>query len=110
MLYVGNSYYLHAKEGCYVCGRGDSLVDTEVPIIGEGVLAICKGCIVDMARTAGVDVDPSGRIAELERERDAARIAGEAFADQLADTEVRLERLQGEWVAAVESVQSSRAS
>lgn len=108
MLYVGNSSYQHAKEGCYTCGRGDELVSTEVSIEGEGILVLCKGCITDMARAGNIAVEPAEAIAELERQRDAAVVASDAYADQLAETEARLERLQHEWVDAIETVQTSR--
>lgn len=109
MLYVGNSNYAHAQEGCYTCGRGDQLVSTEVSIDGEGILVLCKGCITDLARAGDIAVEPGEAIRELERQRDAAVVASEAFADQLAETESRLERLQNEWVDAVEIAQASRA-
>lgn len=52
--YVGNSLYAHAKEGCYRCERGDSLVDFDVQIEGEGALVLCKGCIGEAAEAAGL--------------------------------------------------------
>lgn len=48
MLYAPFSDYHHAEHACYLCGRADHLVDTEKSIEGEGVLAICEGCVVDM--------------------------------------------------------------
>src|SRR5690242_16547280 len=44
---------VHAKGGCYLCGSPNKLVDTEVSIDYEGVLAICEGCCHDLAMTAG---------------------------------------------------------
>ena len=41
-----------AKEGCYICRRADDVVVFDAVIEGEGVLAICTGCINDAAREA----------------------------------------------------------
>lgn len=65
MDFVAQSAYYHAKAGCYLCGRTDSLVDTSVQIEGEGVLALCIGCIKgDLCMTAGIDVDALEATAE----------------------------------------------
>lgn len=109
MLFVGNSSYTHAKEGCYTCGRGDRLVSTEVSIEGEGILVFCVPCIVDMARAGDVAVEPAELLREQERQIAAAHIANDTLAELLAESENRLERLQNEWVAAVEVAQASRA-
>ena len=73
MDYAPQSSYYHAKESCYLCGKTDDLVDTAVQIEGEGVLALCRGCILgDMALTLGVDVAAlelaAAASADLERE------------------------------------------
>lgn len=44
----------HANGGCYVCRRGDSLVDFDVQIVGEGALAVCASCVKDAAEAAGL--------------------------------------------------------
>lgn len=50
---VQNTSYFHANGSCYLCGQPNDCVDTSVQITGEGVLAICHGCIHDLAMTAG---------------------------------------------------------
>lgn len=58
MLRIDNAIAnVHAKAACYLCLRGSNLVDTEVTIEYEGVLAICTACVHDMAMVAGWDVD-----------------------------------------------------
>lgn len=56
MLRIDQATFVHAGHGCRTCRSGGPLVDTEVPIEGEGSLAICDTCILDMAQTAGLDV------------------------------------------------------
>jgi len=63
---------VHAKQGCYLCGNPNRLVDTEVSIDYEGVLAICVGCVKDLAQTAGFNLEIPA--AEVERLK-AAEIA-----------------------------------
>jgi hypothetical protein len=64
-----NSAYYHARQSCYTCLGTDNLVDTEVVIEGEGVLAICEGCVREMARTLGIDLfDQTSKIDALEIE------------------------------------------
>lgn len=66
------SYY-HARQACYLCLNPNDVVDTSIQIEGEGVLAICRGCIADLARTAGFDLDDRSAEIELLRiERDEA--------------------------------------
>ena len=53
---------VHAKGGaCYICGNPADLVDTEVSIDYEGVLAICHGCAWDIAQTAGFRMEDEER-------------------------------------------------
>lgn len=47
---------VHAKASCYLCGATNDLVDTGVSIDYEGVLAICRACVRDMALTGGFAV------------------------------------------------------
>jgi hypothetical protein len=65
--FVGNALYAHAKQGCYLCQRGDSLVDLGVDIVGEGALVLCKGCIGEAAEAAELTFNRA-RIRELETE------------------------------------------
>lgn len=62
---VQNAAYYHARQACYTCLNPNDLVDTSIQIDGEGVLAICKSCVADMARTAGFVL--SDNYAEVER-------------------------------------------
>jgi hypothetical protein len=48
---------VHAKNGCYLCGNPNRLIDTEVSVDYEGVLAICEGCVKDLAQTAGFNLE-----------------------------------------------------
>lgn len=73
MLYVGDALLAHAHGGCYVCARGDSLVDTEVIIEGEGALVLCRSCIQDAAESAGLHLN-----AAAVAEREAAYLAERA--------------------------------
>jgi len=45
---------LAAKGGCYTCLSADHLVNSGVIIEGEGILAICRACVKDMAQTIGL--------------------------------------------------------
>ena len=71
--FVGNSNYSTAKGGCYVCTRGDSLVDLGVDIVGEGALVLCKGCIAEAAEAASLTFNRA-RITQLEAEIQALNI------------------------------------
>lgn len=65
--FVGNALSAHANGGCYVCARGDSLVDLGVTIVGEGALCLCKGCIAEAAEAAELTFNRA-KIRELESE------------------------------------------
>lgn len=54
----------HARAGCYVCLRGDRLVDTGAFIEGEGALALCAGCIREAAEAADLTFNEA-RVAEI---------------------------------------------
>ena len=79
MIRVDNALSIHAKQGCYVCNNPNNLVDTEVSIPYEGVLAICVGCAKDLAQTAGWDLEVQAdevvalrqSVTELTTERDS---------------------------------------
>lgn len=77
---------LHAKQGCYLCTSPNQLIDTEVLIPFEGILAVCVSCTSEMARAAGFEVGVTteeiqglrDRLEESERDRDSAvRAIGE---------------------------------
>lgn len=94
-VYVGDALLSHARGGCYICGRGDSLVDTDVQIVGEGALVICKGCIQDLAEAGGLHLNRTA-VAEIEARHAEERrsFAPERVAEleaQVSDLERRLE-------------------
>jgi hypothetical protein len=94
-IFVGNALTAHAQGGCFVCHRGDNLVDTEVQVEGEGILALCSSCIQDAAQAAGLTLN-EGAFAEiratLERERAAYGVeAVVSLTADLAFTERALE-------------------
>lgn len=96
--YVGNALYAHAKEGCYRCERGDGLIDFDVQIVGEGALALCKGCIAEAAEVAELTFNRA-RIRELEAtihnlESELVRSKAAEFAFNMALDAARAERLE----------------
>lgn len=106
MNFIGIADYMFAKEGCYICGRNEGLVDTGAYIEGEGALAICDLHIKEMARTVpgmGPMIEQGQRVEQLEAElaqADADTAEARAEVVVLAD---RLAGLQVEWVDAVET-------
>ena len=103
--YVGDALLAHAAGGCYICQRGDSLVDTDAMIVGEGALVLCKHCIGDLAQAGGLHLNIAAvaereaafieerrqfspeRVAELEAELAETKTALEAAlkVDELLD-------------------------
>lgn len=71
---IQNAEYFHARQACYLCLQPHDCVDTSIVIEGEGVLALCHGCIRDLALTSGyaVDDDRSAEIAQLNVDLEAA--------------------------------------
>ena len=93
--YVGDALLAHAAGGCYICQRGDSLVDTDAVIVGEGVLAVCKGCISDLAQAAGLHLN-SAAVAEreaafIEERRQFAPERVSALEAELTETKAALD-------------------
>jgi hypothetical protein len=92
---------VHAKQGCYICGEVNKLVDTEVAISYEGILAICSGCAKDLAHVAGWDLEVRAEEvtrlrqaeAQLITERDSAdKALSEVYAEAQAATKRHKER------------------
>ena len=81
--FVGDALLAHANAGCYRCSRGNNLVDHDVQIVGEGALALCKGCIAEAAEAAGLVVN-GARVRELEQQLQAAQAAIEVAGDREA--------------------------
>lgn len=80
MLRIDNAISgVHAKGACYLCHSGHDLVDTEVTIDYEGVLAICRACVHDMAMTAGWDLQITTKEVD-------ALISSKAESDYIADS------------------------
>lgn len=48
MLHAEHAEYQHAQMRCYLCPNVDDLVDTQVVVEGEGILAICRHCVLEM--------------------------------------------------------------
>lgn len=79
---IQNAEYFHAKQACYLCHDPHDVVDTSITIEGEGVLAIGRACIRDLALTAGFTVDDDQR-PELDR-----------LKAELADATARAEKVE----------------
>lgn len=109
-LFVGDALMAHAKGSCYRCGRGDSLVDMDVQIEGEGALAICSHCIGDAAEAAGLHLNAAA-VAEMQaafieerRQFEPERIA--ALEAEIAKQEDTIRIAEG----VIESLERSLAS
>ena len=90
MQFAPQSAYYHAKQSCYLCLQTSELVDTGVQIEGEGVLAICRGCVTgDMLNALGISLDAlevdSEVVAALQDELAEAKAATKAARAQLRD-------------------------
>lgn len=103
MQFVGPCLYVHAKGSCYLCGRCENLVDTEMHIEGEGALAICRACIHDMAHTAGLVVNAQDEIEGLRQELDALEVERDNAVLRAEEAEASLADVREQWVAAVEA-------
>lgn len=92
MLYAPTTEYHHAKQTCYLCGRADHLVDTQVIIEGEGVLAICEGCVLDMVRVltehSETDVFDASSQSALEQQVKSLQREKRELAKRLRETKV----------------------
>lgn len=76
----------HAKGGCYLCGNTNHLVDTEVYIDYEGVLAFCLSCVRDMAMTAGYDLEHDASAWDrLEAEAEEDRVLADSALKALSE-------------------------
>ena len=73
-------------DSCSRCARADNCYDTEVEIPYEGGIALCGGCIHDLAHACGLDVDGT-KAAEA-----AAR--AELAEAELADVKGKLTKLR----------------
>jgi len=64
-----------AEHGCYICGNRDNLLSTEVIIDTEGILALCSGCVVTLAKFGGYRLWSPEMEAEFEHYKVRARDA-----------------------------------
>lgn len=110
MLVFGNATFQIAKQGCYTCGRGDSLVSTEIIIEGEGILALCPGCIHDLAVSAGYKVNAVADFEALQESLAVFHALGEIAAAQRDEAERTLATIREQWVSAVQSAEATQAS
>lgn len=81
--YMGKAPYSTYRKGgsCSRCARADRLVDIDVHIDMEGAVALCTGCIADIALAAGYVLTEAGaaKLATAEaRAEHAEHIAEEA--------------------------------
>ncbi len=84
MLKADSATYVHAGHACYHCLEPQAGVDFEVHIEGEGILYLCRVCLGDAAKLAGIIDAPIDELlvtenkqlkAELTRERGRSRDA-----------------------------------
>lgn len=75
--YVGTDSL--ANGGCYFCNGADNLVSAGVMIEGEGILAICKGCVQYAAEALDLELMDATVIAQRD-----------ALAAELSDTRAEL--------------------
>jgi hypothetical protein len=98
MNFVGDALLAHANGGCYRCLRGDNLVDLDVQIVGEGILAICTGCLKEAAEAAGIHLNEAAVAEERAAHQEAARRfdpeAVEALEAELAEARSALQNEQ----------------
>lgn len=88
-MHLADAAYFHAGEACYLCkSQTAGLVDTEVQIDYEGVIAVCPGCLLDMVQVAGFRVEDRAEVERLRvelEEHKAARIEAEMVLAELAN-------------------------
>lgn len=56
MIRSDNASSVHVGSACLICRDPNDIVDTEVSIPYEGVIAFCTRCVRDMAMCAGYDL------------------------------------------------------
>lgn len=105
-----------ADRGCYVCGGSDNLLSTDVIIEEEGILALCAGCTVTLAKFGGYRLWSPELEAELEnwkvRARDAERyqkLAEDALID-VSSVALSVESRRAQAKAELEAKLSDRNS
>lgn len=108
MLVFGNATFQIAKQGCYTCGRGDSLISTEIIVEGEGILAYCPGCIHDMAVTAGYKVNAVAEYVALQEQLTSFHDLGTLAAAERDEAQATLATIREQWVSAVESHEAAQ--
>lgn len=81
----------HARGGCYRCSRGDNLIDLDVHIEGEGVLVLCKGCVLEAAEAAGLHLNAAA-VAEIQAAHEEER--RQFGPDRITELEAQLHEAQ----------------
>lgn len=97
---------LTANGGCYICASTNGLVSTDISIEGEGLLALCSGCIHDLAVTAGFRVNGQDEIASLKEKVEALTLLNRIVVNERDEGRAELQQMRETWVAAVEAAQS----
>lgn len=77
--------------GCARCGTGSPIYDIDVQIPYEGIVALCPGCIADIAMSAGFVCTPGG-------------------AQMLATAQARVEDLEARLVTAEDIIRRVKAA
>lgn len=74
--YVDEAPPYIAGQSCYACQNRNGIVDTEIPVVGEGVLGVCVTHILEWAGAAGyelMDSDVHDDLAQAEKELEATQ-------------------------------------
>ena len=92
--YLGTADPIAYRNGgtCSQCGRADRLVGLEFVIEYDGSVALCVGCIADLALAAGYLITEDG--ARRLHEAEARAAAAEERADEAERT---VEQLHASW-------------
>lgn len=94
---------LTANGGCYVCRSTNNLVSTGVIIEGEGLLALCGGCINDMAVTAGFKVNGQDEFDRLKDQVNIMQRVNAVVTEERDEAQEKLAAMREQWVEAVEA-------
>jgi hypothetical protein len=94
MSYVDPAFYYNA--GCGRCGSGNHLTDTDVHPDYERPVALCRGCLADLARKAGhlVGEDSVAVLAETERALQIALVRADEAEHTLAAIKQSVQRIE----------------
>lgn len=82
---------VYRLNSCNRCARADNCYSTEIEVAYEGEVAICGGCIGDLALAAGYDIAGT-KLAEALARADEAERSADAARAQLAAVQVALRK------------------